>query len=112
MINTLTKRIPYRNPKILAAAKNYSCLAKFPGCPQTFDDVAFRHFNKGWAGKGVGQKADDFAGFFGCQHCEDLYSGLMMDSVWWELFKKDEFYYLLRANYDTLRVLFEDGVIK
>lgn len=108
----IEKRKPYRNPKILAAAKNSLCLANFSGCTGGHKgDVAFRHFNAHWAGKGGSQKADDCAGFIGCQHCENLYAGLLMQTSDWEIFKLDKHYYLLRAYYNTIRYLLDEGVL-
>jgi len=106
MIKSLQKKHPIRLPKVLKAAEGQECLANFPGCQGGYD-VAFRHFNEGWAGKGAGQKADDCAGFYGCQHCENLYSGLLMNTPDWELFKPDQYFYLIRAYYNTVRRVIE-----
>ncbi|KKK97619.1 hypothetical protein LCGC14_2650980, partial [marine sediment metagenome] len=69
----LEKRIPYRNKKILQAAKGEACTMNAPGCNCDSDTVVFCHINQSYAGKGTGQKADDYAGFFGCSACHYLY---------------------------------------
>ena len=110
----LTKRQPYRNKKITQAARDEPCLANFPGCTGGGEDTVFCHLNANYAGKGMGQKADDCAGFFGCSSCHDLYDGRR-----W-LPTKDErnewtfeqYGYLLQAYYKTIRRLIDKGVIK
>ena len=108
----IEKRQPYRNKKITQAAKGEPCLAEFPGCTGGGEDTAFRHLNEGWAGKGGSQKADDCAGFFGCQHCENLYAGLINRGWAVDEFKSDKWFYLLRAYYRTIRRLIDMGILK
>ena len=100
------KRTPYRNKKILQAARGEECLAQFPGCTGGGEDTCFRHLNESWAGKGTGQKADDIAGFFGCQNCENQYAGLNI------LNGKPPDWMVLRAMYRTIRRLIDKGVLK
>ena len=109
----IEKRKPYRNKKLLQAAEGQECLANFPGCKGGHEnDVAARHFNAGWAGKGTAQKADDCAIFYGCQHCENLYSGLLTNTNDYAIFVADQDYYLLRAYYNTVRRWLDLGTIK
>ena len=108
------KRTPYRNKKILQAAKGEECLAQFPGCTGGGEDTCFRHLNESWAGKGTGQKADDIAGFISCQHCENLYAGLnpQMSAEDWLEWAQNSYWYICRAMYRTIRRLLDKGVLK
>ena len=96
------KRQPYRNKKIRQAAKDEECLANFPGCQGGTETTVFCHLNEQWAGKGMGQKADDCAGFFGCANCHREYDSNM--------FQNNDM--LLRAYYRTIRRLIDKGVLK
>ena len=109
---SLQKRKALRVPKILRAAEGQECLAEFPGCTGTSADVAARHFNEPFAGKATSMKADDVAIFFGCQACENVYSGLVKDKRIVDAFNDDKYWYLCRAAYRTIRRLFDLGVIK
>lgn len=97
----LEKRKAIRSKKILKAAKGEICTI----CDLPSDTVVFVHLDEGWAGKGLGQKADDIAGFFGCKQCHDIYANLNMhDSIISD-------YAVLRAMYKTWRRLWERGII-
>lgn len=101
------KRKPYRNKKILKAAQGEVCTANFPGCTGGGEDTVFCHLNESWAGKGMGQKADDCAGFFGCANCHDVYDG--RKKAPYGTFGSS---YILKAYYKTIRRLFDLGVIE
>lgn len=103
------KRKPYRNQKILDAARGEACTANFYGCTGGGEDTVFCHLNESWAGKGLSQKADDFAGFFGCRHCHDVYDGRQKAP---HAYAVDKYALVLKAFYKTLRRLFELGVLK
>lgn len=105
----LQKRRPYYNQKIRDAAEGELCTAELPGCHSDGSDTAFRHLNEHWAGKGYGQKADDIAGFFGCQHCENLYSGLIIHPAY---DRERDAWMIHRANIRTLRRCIDKGVLK
>ena len=95
----LTKRKPIRSKAIRQAAKDESCTV----CGLNDGTTVFCHLNESWAGKGIGQKADDIAGFFGCHGCHidyDLHPGF------------DEYKRVIRAMYRTWRILIEKGIIK
>lgn len=106
----LSKRVPYRNAAILKSAKGEECTLQSPVCNHDRDTVVFCHLNEDFAGKGTSQKADDFAGFYGCSSCHDLYDvrrqggGMIWDD------SKD--FYILRAMTKTIRRLLDKGVIK
>lgn len=106
------KRKPYRSKKLTRSAQGQPCQANFPGCTGGGDDSAFRHFNESYAGKGGSQKSDDCAGFIGCQHCENLYTGLLINTANWELFKDEKYYYLTKAYYNTIRFWLDEGYLK
>ena len=63
------KRIPYRNSKILKAAKGQSCTIHSPWCNGNPETVVACHSNYHEDGKGAGQKADDIFVAFGCSDC-------------------------------------------
>ena len=69
----MQKRTPYRNKKILEAARGAPCMLNGPWCNHDPETTVFAHLNYSWAGKGLGQKSDDFAGFFGCSDCHRWY---------------------------------------
>lgn len=59
-----------RSRKILAHAKGQPCHARFPGiCNGNAETVVFCHLNGAAFGKGMGVKAHDVLGFFGCSAC-------------------------------------------
>lgn len=99
-VEVVPKRRPIRSLAILDAAKGSACMV----CGETSDTVVFAHLNESFAGKGIGQKADDFAGFFACQYCHDQYDGRIrnVDVDAWTV---------MRAMYRTIRALIDEGVI-
>lgn len=96
----LEKRKPIRSKKITKAAKGEFCTI----CELKDDTVVFCHLNEWWAGKGLGQKADDIAGFFACQSCHDVYDGRKGHGSISD-------YAVLRAVYKTWRRLWDRGII-
>lgn len=93
----IPKRIPYRNKEILDSANGEPCTV----CGIEDGSTVFCHFNYSWAGKGMGQKADDCAGFYGCHQCHDAYDSIGLDPT-----------DLLRAYYKTIRRLIDEGILK
>ena len=88
-----------RSKAIRNAANGEACTI----CGQNDGTTVFCHLDEQWAGKGMRQKADDIAGFFGCYICHVAYE------------KKPNFHYdweITRAYYRTIRRLFEKGIIK
>jgi len=75
-------------------------------CNYDESTTVFCHLNHGFAGKGAGQKADDYAGFYGCSSCHDLYDGRIKSAV--PIEEYDE----LRACIATWRRLLDKAVIK
>jgi hypothetical protein len=67
------KRIPYRNKKILQAAKEQECTMNTPECNHNSATVVACHSNSHQHGKGAGQKADDIYVAFGCSACHHYY---------------------------------------
>ncbi len=69
------KRTPYRNKKILEAARSEACLVNLPGCTGGGSDTQPAHSNSSDDGKGGAQKADDHCVAFACQYCHDCLDG-------------------------------------
>lgn len=103
----IQKRRPYRNKKILVAARGERCTFNSPVCNYDPETTVFCHLNESFAGKGISQKADDYAGFFGCSNCHDLYDGRATCEISHEIMT----WYVLRAQNRTIRRLLEKGVI-
>jgi hypothetical protein len=99
----LTKRTPYRNNAILRAAKGEACAI----CGDEDGTTVFCHLNLADAGKGMSQKADDCAGFFGCAFCHDVYDGRRK-----RLGDPMSDHEVLRAYYRTIRRLLDRGILK
>lgn len=106
-MNDLTKRKPYRNKDILKAAEGENCTV----CNRNDGTTVFCHLNDGWAGKGMGQKADDCAGFFGCSLCHDTYDGrIQMHPEGYYAVKDPSI--ILRAYYRTIRRLLDKRILR
>lgn len=95
---SLTKRKPIRSDAIRKAANGEACCL----CGRNDGTTVFCHLNEGWAGKGMGQKADDIAGFFGCGSCHYTY-----DKEPWNMSDLE----IMRAMYSTWLRLIELGII-
>ena len=92
------KRQPIRSAMVTRAADGESCTV----CDARDGTVVFSHLNENFAGKGMGQKADDIAGFFACFRCHEAYERKLKTVTHWMV---------LRACYRTLRRLWERGII-
>ena len=100
MVEMVPRRTPIRSQAILDAAKGATCTV----CGNISDTVVFAHLNEAFAGKGMGQKADDIAGFFACQRCHDQYDGRTRND-------EVDAWVVMRAMYRTWRALVEEEVI-
>ncbi|MGW8178839.1 MAG: nuclease domain-containing protein [bacterium] len=106
---SLLKRKPYRNKKILAAAKGQPCYLRIPGvCTGGGADTVACHSNLGEDGKGGSQKADDCFISFGCQACHDEYDGRTHKSGLSSDFLQ---YFFDRGMKRTWRNLLDRGII-
>ena len=94
----MQKRKAIRSKAIKDAANGEACTI----CSTQDGTVVFCHLNDSWAGKGMGQKADDIAGFFGCSECHKLYDEGSYGIDRWEV---------MRAMYRTWRRLIEKVII-
>jgi hypothetical protein len=94
----MQKRKPIRSKAILNAARDEPCTI----CGIDDRTTVFCHLNESWAGKGMGQKADDIAGFFGCSKCHRQYDVDTWGLDRWEV---------MRGMYRTWRRLWEKGII-
>ena len=109
----MDKQKRYRNRKYLAAARDNPCTLNSPACNYDSATTVFCHLNESFAGKGMGKKADDFAGFDGCSGCHDLYDRRRyLEAHLQEEWQKDENFYVLRAMTKTIRDRIERGIIK
>lgn len=99
----IEKRQPYRNPKILEAARGEVCTLQSADCNHNTETTVFAHLNNAFAGKGFGQKADDCAGMFCCSACHSLYDTNKIPA--------SDDWTILRAYYRTIRRLIEKGVL-
>ena len=95
----IEKRHPFRSKAITKAAKDEPCTV----CGRNDGTTVFCHLNESWAGKGMGQKADDFAGFFGCSECHARYDG----NQWRRPEER-----LLKAMYRTWHRLLDRGILR
>lgn len=94
----LTKRKPIRSQAIRDSAKDEACTI----CDTKDGTVVFCHLNEAYAGKGIGQKADDL-GMYLCQNHHDIYDGRKRGNI--------EEWEILRAFYRTLRRCVDKGLI-
>jgi len=73
---SILKREPYRNQRLLNAARDQTCMLRIPGvCTGGGKDTVACHSNLGEDGKGGSQKADDCFIAFGCRECHDELDG-------------------------------------
>lgn len=109
---SLSKRMPYRNQAIRDSAKGESCTLNGPTCNYDRDTVVFCHLNEHFAGKATSQKADDFAGFYGCSACHDLYDRRRKTTKADAFYIEQEYFYLLQAMTLTIRRLLDKEILK
>ena len=69
--NSLAKTAYVRSTKIRQSARGESCSMNSPLCNYNHDTVVWCHSNFGEHGKGIGIKAHDIFGFYGCSACHD-----------------------------------------
>lgn len=79
-----------------------------PWCNGDTETTVLCHVNEAFAGKGMGTKAHDFAAFYGCSACHDIYDQRRPDPGG---FQEDKYFYVLRAVVRTLERLFAKGLI-
>jgi hypothetical protein len=66
----------YRNKKLRESAQGKDCQLRIPGvCNGNPETVVWCHLNGQEYGKGMGHKAHDLFGFYGCSACHDVYDG-------------------------------------
>lgn len=93
------KRQPIRSKAITQAADGEACTV----CEARDGTVVFSHLDESFAGKGMGQKADDLAGFFACYRCHEAYGRKLKTVTHWMV---------MRAMYRTWRRLVERDIIQ
>ena len=111
----------WRSKKYTRAAEGQSCTMNSPWCTYKDEETCFRHLNESFAGKGKGLKAHDFAGFDGCQGCEDWYTEGYLHSESWmnvgsifsqQQLKLERDWYAFRAMVRTIYRRLEQRVLK
>lgn len=107
----MLKRKPYRNKKILEAAKGEECLIQSPYCNYDPNTVVAAHSNECDDGKGAGQKADDCFIAFACSSCHDYVDGRAPKYEGESDFEIRLFYHN-RGIKRTIRRLLDMGVLK
>lgn len=99
-----------RSRKILAHAKGQPCHARFPGiCNGDTEKTVFCHLNGAAFGKGMGVKAHDVLGFFGCSSCHDYYDVTHGTKAWLDDATLLEC--VLEAVCQTWVTLIRDGIV-
>lgn len=99
-----------RSKKVLNHARGQSCQLALPGiCNHNPETTVFCHLNGPVFGKGMGLKAHDIAGFFGCAECHIYYDrGHRTLPKIADLALQQA---LLKAVVNTWVILINDGVI-
>lgn len=98
-----------RSQKVLRHAKGQPCTARFPGiCNGNPETTVFCHLNGGAFGKGMGQKAHDVLGFFGCSACHAAYDQGHGTKGW---LAGDMHKLVLEAVCQTWVTLIQDGIV-
>ncbi len=64
-----------RDQRIRDSARGEPCLIRLPGCPGGTDRTIWSHYRGSAGGKGMGLKAHDVAGAYGCTFCDAAYDG-------------------------------------
>lgn len=96
-----------RSRVVLDHARGQSCQLQLDCCTGDTESTVFCHLNSADFGKGMGIKAHDIAGFFGCWRCHgafDLHTHGLTDA---EIGRA-----VLRAVVSTWVILVQDGIIK
>jgi len=99
-----------RSKKITNAARGEQCTLQIVGvCNGNPETVVFCHFPDRDT-HGMGHKADDVSGGFGCSACHDYLDGRVPphDAARW---RNERDGYLRRSQQRTMRRLFELGIL-
>lgn len=98
----------FRSKKIRDSARGQDCTMEIDGvCSYDPATVVFCHSNDSSFGKGVALKNPDWAGFYGCYKCHQVYDG----HVATDLTKEDLDFYFNNAFTQTMEILFQKGII-
>jgi hypothetical protein len=99
-----------RSQKLRKSAEGESCTFNYPGvCNYDASTVVWCHSNFLEHGKGVGLKASDVAGFYGCSACHRWFDE---DSKRIGVPKDERLQYFYRAHSKSLLRAIELGIIK
>lgn len=96
-----------RSKKITQAAKGEQCTLQIAGvCNGNPETTVFCHFPD--SSHGVGIKATDFSGGFGCSACHDVVDGRVRSNEFQGAAKD---WYMRRSQTRTMERLFERGIL-
>ena len=103
---SLQKYIIIRSKKIRESARGEECTIRIPGvCNRNPETVVFCHDDGG----GVGGKASDVFGAYGCSSCHDVVDGRVQLTVPTKLIKEK---YFNEAIKRTQQILINKGLLK
>lgn len=71
----IVKASAHRDQRIRDSARGEHCLIRLPGCPGGTDRTIWSHHRGSAGGKGMGLKAHDICGCYGCTYCDAIYDG-------------------------------------
>ena len=96
-----------KSKKIRNSARGEDCTLNISGvCNYDPETVVYVHFPDNT--HGIGQKATDFSGAYGCSACHDAVDG----RVNCDEFFYHQHFYMRRAQTRTLERLYEKGILK
>jgi hypothetical protein len=105
----LHKPARLESARIRRAAEGQSCTMQSPYCNGSADTVVFCHSNLPEHTGGMGMKASDVHGWFGCVGCHDWFDGRKDNKLPPESVRREWFGY---ANARTLQILVRDGIVQ
>ena len=101
---------PYRNNKLLAAAKGQQCQLQIPGVCQGGTETTVACHSPLCEDRN-GTKAPDFSIAFGCMACHDVLDRRKRAGAQY-LTEDDQRYYFHRGLLRTLANIFDRGILK
>ena len=100
----------YRAQKIRNSARDKACTMQSPRCNGNPATVVWCHSNKSEHGKGMGLKAHDIFGFYGCSGCHHWYDiESRQDRSVTELERNT---YYQRAADRSLLIIVQEGILR
>ena len=95
--------------KITESARGQECQIRLPGiCSGNPETVVWCHANGLASGRGIGLKANDLTGAYGCDACHDVYDRRVKTDLSYE-YVQVCFY---EGHMRSLRILIEKGLVR